>query len=93
MFFAQINTSDAVTIALIIGGVQAVIALGDRLWKRPHDIVKQPLECAYQHAELKSATIRTQNELGVKVDALLDNSSTLRENQVRIIDRLTIPHQ
>ncbi len=47
----------------IIGGCQALIALGDRLWKKPESTEqkaanRQSLECQFQHKEISSVLIQ-----------------------------------
>lgn len=66
-----ISIQDLVILGGVVGGIigvsQALIALGDRLWRKPEtkaerDSTRQSLECQYQHKEIAS-TLNSNTEV------------------------------
>lgn len=89
-----ITTQDLVVLGSIIGGIigafQALIALGDRLWKRSpeKDNTVQSLQCGFQHKEIQGLLISQTEALKEMVKALRDSVEDTKLRHQIIVDKL-----
>jgi hypothetical protein len=101
---AQLQVDDLVTVGAMFVGAQALMWMGDRLWKKPSNGsnggLKQNMDCTIQHAELKSLVMTVHSEKNAKLDRIIEaldkwveasrnELSLIKMNEVALIKTLT----
>ncbi len=86
------TTQDLVLLGSVIGGIiaafQALIFIGDRLWRKDKSSAEQSLQCGFQHKEIQGLLVTQTESLKEMVKALRDSVEDAKLRHQIIVDKL-----